>query len=415
MRARAALLILGAALVAGCSHRDHANPLDPLNPDTGGRPAGFQALADNGFVQLVWQPNTNPGVLGFQLARRISGSGSFVVFPGTRPPSSSGTVDVGLANGTTYEYQLSYVFERGLGPLPAVDHATPGPTHAWAADHGAGALRRLTADGHHVLLSVAAFSTPAELATDPKTGALWVSDPRAGTLTAYYENGAHVDAPGLNTPGFIAVDPGDNSAWVSDPGSSQVLHFLATGNPGTPASLGPLDNPAGLAVDPADHSLWLCEYGGNLVRRFSTTGAQLGIATVASPECIAIDSLTRTVWVTSPDYGRIVRLTSSMVPIDTLRGFSAPVGIAIDNRRGRIWVADFDAGAVVTLDRSGAVQSRAAGMPGARIVAVDLATGEGWVAARALQSVVHLSASGVVLESSGGFVDPTSVAIVSGR
>ena len=44
---RVAALLTVALLAAGCSERARLNPFDPANPDTGGQPAGFVAIAGN--------------------------------------------------------------------------------------------------------------------------------------------------------------------------------------------------------------------------------------------------------------------------------------------------------------------------------------------------------------------------------
>ncbi len=412
MRARAALLIAALALLAGCSRREHANPFDPANPSTGGRPAGFMALAENTFVRLRWASSNASGLVGFQLQRRAAGQAAFTPLGSTFPPGSAGFVDLGLANGTLYEYRLYHVFAAGVGGLPAEDHATPGRARAWATDFDAGALLRFTADGRYVAESVTGFGSPAEVTVDPGSGVVWCTDDGTGSVVAVAP-GAPVPlrVDGFRRPGALAVDPLDHAVWVCDEAASQLRHLRPNGLPATPSSIGSLDEPLGVAVDPADRSVWVCERAGNAVRRFSADGVQLGLAAVMLPSRLAMDSLTRVVWVSSFSLGQVVRLSSSLTPLDTLRGFVGPVGIGIDHRRGRIWVADPGAGAVVALDRSGTVQFRVTGLPGARAVAVDLASGEAWAVVSGAGRVVRISPAGAVLESVSGLALPWSIAL----
>ena len=50
-----ALAVLALVVLSGgCTDRPRSNPLDPNNPDTGGGPATFTAIAQNGQVELRW-------------------------------------------------------------------------------------------------------------------------------------------------------------------------------------------------------------------------------------------------------------------------------------------------------------------------------------------------------------------------
>ncbi len=412
MRARAAVLIAGLALVAGCSSRPHSNPFDPKNPETGGRPSGFVALAENTFVRLQWSPSTAPGLVGFELRRRIAGEPDYLVLPLQLPANSSGFVDLGLSNGTTYEYQLYHVFQNGPGGLPAEDRATPGLERAWATDPEAGMIARMTPDGRHIAAQVAGFSAPYELAVDDYSGVAWVGDIGDGSVSAVLPDGrVSVQVTGFSRPAGLAIDWLDRGLWVCDQSADLLRHLQPSGQPGTPSSIGGLDEPLAVAIDPADRSVWVTEHHGNQVRRFSVAGAQLGRTAVTLPWWIAIDSLTRDVWVSSYEQGQVVRMNSSMVPQDTIAGFLGPIGIDIDPRRGRVWIADAVASEVVVLDRAGAVLFRVRGLPGARSVSLDLKTGDAWVVATSLGRVAHVSSAGTVLESAGGFVSPRSVAV----
>src|SRR5438552_3379018 len=118
MRARLALLTLLAGTLAGCSVRERANPFDPHNRDTSGRPIGFARLAGNGAVAMRWQPVTGEGLVGFQVWRRTGGDLAFAPLSATLPVTASEYLDRGLVNGVDYSYRLYYVFDNGLGTRP---------------------------------------------------------------------------------------------------------------------------------------------------------------------------------------------------------------------------------------------------------------------------------------------------------
>ena len=70
MRRLLPILASATLLLAGCSRRERANPFDPLNPSTSGRPSGFVALAGDREVRLRWQAVQGNSLSGYQIFRR---------------------------------------------------------------------------------------------------------------------------------------------------------------------------------------------------------------------------------------------------------------------------------------------------------------------------------------------------------
>ena len=211
MRALARLLTLAVLLDIGCSTREHANPFDPANPVTGGRPADFVALAGDGRVTLEWRPIDAPGLLGYRLFRSLAPDTGFAAVSGVLPPATDQLPDVGLLDGVDHFYRLHYVFDRGLGPLYAADAATPGPLRPWVTDYAAPALELLTADGRHVAQRIggAVRDAAGDVDVDPAAGAVWTCDPRAGDVTIY----------AASTGSITHVVSGVWTRWTTPPGS----------------------------------------------------------------------------------------------------------------------------------------------------------------------------------------------------
>jgi streptogramin lyase len=372
------------------------------------------ALASDSRVTLAWDVAASAAVVGFVLERRGPADADFVTLATlTRDVSAVGDPDV--VNGSTYHYRLHYLFASGPGSNPAEDHATPGRARPWVSDVDAGALLRLTADGRHVVDRVEGqgLGAPAELAVDPGLGIVWASDVANGEVLGVLSSSVRpYRITGFLQPGAIAIDPLDHTLWVCDELAGSLRHLQPTGAPALPSSLGPFSTPLAVVIDPLDRSLWMGERDGDRVRRFAASGTQLGEVVVSSPSRLAIDSLTRDVWVTSVQAARVVRLSSELAPEDTLTGFEGPVGVAVDARRGRVWIADPVAGQLVALTRDGAVEFRVGGLPGVRAVAVDLASGEAWAAVSSAGRVVRVSPTGAVLESVAGLVRPWSVVLI---
>lgn len=414
MRAVAALLIL-AAVLAGCSSRDRLNPFDPANPRTGGRPADFRAFADDDFVLLRWTPQRQSGLTGFQLFRRGPGQPSFQAISGVLSPADGFFTDRGVANGSTYEYRLFYVFTDGLGDLPATDRATPGPVRPWVSEFNGGTIARLTADGRYVTSRSGGFNSANDLAVDRNTGVVWVSDPFGGKVQVFDPiQGTFVNISGLSEPGDLALDLSDQTAWICDTGAGAVRHYTRFGTQASP-SLDLLDQPIGVAFEQTNRILWVCERGGDRVRTFLSNGAAQWTVPLSRPSRVAIDSTTREGWVTSFTDGAVYRLSAVGVRLDSLTSLGGPIGVAVDPRRGRIWVCDALAGRLVALRRDATVEFQVTGLTEVREVAVDLATGDAWATLPPEGRVVRVGPDGTVLAQATGLIDPAAIAIDPGR
>jgi DNA-binding beta-propeller fold protein YncE len=412
MRPVVALLALLA--LGGCSNRERANPFDPKNPNTRGSPAGFTAIANDGFVDLHWLPAAGTGLIGYHLYRRAA-SDSFVALTGLLSPSVTSYRDRGLLNGVTNTYRLTYVFADIGESAPAEDVATPGRARPWVADASRGYLYRVTPDGRRVADGFGGFGGPTAVGLDPLRDLAWVSDGFGGRVAILDPStGRTTTLPGFVTPAALVVDVLNAVTWVCDEDAGKLWAFDPGGTPvGNPIE--PLSLPIGVDVDPFDHSVVVVERNGSRLRRFAPDHSLLATLTVPLPSRVAVDSLTRRAWVTSFTGHAVYRVPPSFTAIeDTVTGFSGPLGVAVDSRRGRIWVADAVAGQVIGLDRTGAVQVLVGGLPEARDVAVDLETGDVWVTVTGRGEVARLSTTGVVLQRLDAFAQPIGIAVSNG-
>ncbi len=413
MRRHAALLALALAL-AGCSERARLNPFDPANPHTGGRPAGFAAIASNQSVRLSWDRVDSPTLLGYQLFRLAPGDIAYRAITGVLAPTQTSLGDFGLVNGGLHRYRLYFVFAGGLGSLPAEDFATPGPLRPWVADYGARELVRLSADGRHVAESLEPDGGAYPVAVDVSlaSGRVWCVGPSGDVFV--YEPGSgrsNVVGQGLGTAGAVAVDPADSSAWVGDVGDGRLVHLLPSGAAADPPLLTALGYPGDIAVDAGDRSIWVVEQDSNRVRRYTAAGALAMMATVAMPSRVAVDPVTHEAWVTSYTSARVVRVSAAGAPLDTVTACAGPIGVAVDASRRRVWVADGAADRVVLLAMDGSVVATTPGQHGARELTVDPTTGEAWVTLGAVGAVTRLSPAGAELARVTGLASPWGIAL----
>jgi hypothetical protein len=417
MRVRRALLIpaalaaLGLVVVTGCAERERSNPFDPANQNTQGRPAGFMALARDGRVDCVWQPQTATGLVGYQLWRKTANETTYHAISAVLKPSVSRYSDLGLLNGLEHDYRLYYVFNTGPGAGPAEDVATPGPQVPWVADAADGALLEITADGRHVATSHNGFVRPVTVAVDTTTGHVWSSDPDAAEVRVLdAASGVSLTIPVSGTPGAIATVNGDSSAWVCAEDAGLVLHLGPDGQ-----RLGTWSGfslPLSVAVSGFDGSIWVCEHDGNRVwRRDLELGTTTNV-TLSQPSRVAVDAATGEAWVTSFANAVLWKLSPACVPMDTIGGFAGPVGVAVDAQRSTVWVADPSGDQVRVFAVDGTPRFTVTGLPGARSVAVDPLTGEGWVATIGSGEVIRISATGTVIHRLGGTGVPNDIAVM---
>ena len=412
MRRRAALLAL-ALLAAGCSERARLNPFDPANPGTGGRPADFAAVAGNQSVRLSWDYVSSPTLVGYQLFRLAPGDTAYRALTGVLPPDQTSLGDFGLLNGADHRYRLCFVFEEGLGPLPAEDIATPGPLRAWVADYGARELLRMSADCRHVAESFepAGGAYPVAVDVSLPTGRVWAVGPSGDVFV--YEPGSGrttVIGQGLGTLAAVAVDPADSSAWVGDVSEGRLVHLMPSGALADPPMLTALGYPGSIAIDAADRSIWVVEQDSNRVRRYTADGALAFMARVEMPSRVAVDPVTHEAWVTSFYAARLVRVSAEGALLDTVACGGA-IGIAVDAGRRRVWVADGGADRVLALAMDGSIVLTVTGQQGARELDVDPASGEVWVALGSAGAVSRLSPAGQELTRATGLASPWGIAL----
>lgn len=413
------VLLLAAGLAAGCSSRDRANPLDPANPLTQGRPTGFNALAGFANVRLRWDARPVSGLDGFQLQRRDHPDSAFRVLADLLPPASTQYLDSSVGNGVRYAYRLFYVRGGLASGAPSEDAATPGGVRPWVVDAGFDApafVALLTPDGRDVLLRYADWDSPTSLAVDGQTGLVWVSEPFAGNLGLLSASSGSVQrVPVPGQPFTMALDPQNGNVWLCDLDGA-VRHYSPSGVPVTPSVIPLLDSPSGVAVSRADRTWWVCERDGDRVRRYDPAGVPIATAFVLDPSRVAVDSTSQSAVVTSLARGRVVRVSASGARVDSTDAAAGPLGVDVDAARGTIWVADAVGGQLLGLRTSDlSVAVRVTGMPGVRDVAVEPATGDVWAVVNGLRSVWRLSASGTLLDRLDGFDNPQEVRLDTGR
>jgi hypothetical protein len=391
--------VLAVLLLAGCSTRDHSNPLDPQNPDTHGNPEWLFAIADDGAVDLSWKV---PTYVDLDAVRLIDAASDQVLWTGG---DGRGVFrDLGLQNGVTRTYRLDLVLNSGtiLG-LP-VEKATPGKNIPWVYDLGRGEVVRLSPDGLRRRTGYFDSATLAVVA-DPDSGFVLALDFFSGRILTLdrdakerwvVENYARPNAGAFVRGGW----------WVSDSGLGVVRRLNAQGIVLREFSgfTFPLDVAA-----VGDSAVWVADATGPVSLIHLGRGI-VAVDTLRSPRALAATQEGGT-WVADSDADQLVRLGPTGNVMLRLDGYPGVEALAGDPLGNGVWVGDRSHRRVALLDADGNVVMSAPGFPAPSSLSVAPDGSEVWVADAALGFIVRLSRTGEVLDRSLDLSNPVSVSV----
>jgi hypothetical protein len=361
-------------LLSGCEGRDHSNPFDPSNPDTGGTPPLLSARARNGSVSLAWDTGPLEGIRLLRIYRREGDGAPLLLTPEGIDPEVTTLVDSTVINGGDYAYRLELDLDSGARPTSAWDEATPGTAIAWFADSEGGGLGRLTADGRDLLGRIHEGLWYLDLAADPAGGGFWAAEYLEGSLERYRGDGAPVVRVAVPGARAVAVEPGGANVWVGSFTTGGLQRWSATG---TVAWSDPDTGPIDALVSPQPGDVWaacatgevrlyrddallfaipgfqrpvaFALSGGNRifvldheareVRLFDYAGFPMGTSDpiFTSPTDIESDGAGGA-WIADADRGGLVHIDGALVEIGTLPADGA-IGVTWDDRDGLLWIA----------------------------------------------------------------------------
>ena len=392
------LTLLLISLV-GCGSREHENPLDPENPDTGGEPQWLIATADDGAVDLTWRV---PVYDDLDAVRLIDVANDVVIWTGG--DGRKLYRDPGLANGVTRTYRLDLVLNSGtIIDLP-VERATPGTNIPWVYDVGRGEVVRMSPDG---LRRRTGYFDPAALAV--------VAHPDSGfVLVLDFFSGSILELDREARERWVKDDYGRPNAgdyvrggwWVSDSEQRVVRRLDESGTvvrEFTDFSF-PFD-----VVAVGDSAAWVADATGS-VTRLHLNGEALVVDSLLSPRILA-PTPDGGVWVADRDAAEIVRISASGHVLRRVAGYPGIEALAGDPISGGVWVGDRARRSVTLLDDQGQVVVSTLGFPTPSSLSVSPDGSEVWVADPTLGDLVRLSRSGEIIERSLDLSSPASVSV----
>jgi len=393
--------------VTSCSSRDRDNPFDPLNPNTGGEPFVFNGIADDGRAQLTWTTSDLADLEGYVLVRSVLGGGS----PDDTARYELGVnqtlfQDKGLTNGTTYLYNLGFLFDD-IPTWTNSDTLTPGSAVPWVLDGYAGVLIRLSPDGRDRASSFSMSSVFSDLDVIPADESAWVSDYFNRKIYHIGTDGVLIEY--IEVSGFpvaIAVDEIRARVWVSQTEPAALVRYSG----GVRDRYFEMnDYPLSLSIDQESGTLWACSPGGRTVIRVDDAVLNRSSG-YDSPRAIVYDPVIRVAWVATRS--AVISLNSQFQQVTTMSGFSYPEDIALDMERGYLWIADTGNSRVLKYDRDANHILTVTGLTEPYSVAVDVEKEECWITDSYEGTVIRVSGEGQFIKKKDGFLSPYGIGII---
>jgi DNA-binding beta-propeller fold protein YncE len=399
--ARLFLVVVAAAAAAGCSTRDHLNPLDPENPATGGEPRWLSAVADRGAVDLAWSV---PAYRDLETVIVLDLTAGDTLAAGA--PGDGSVRRAPVPDGVERRFRLDLALTGGRVLSLPEEIATPGPAVVWVYDVGPEAVIRMAPDGRETRFRI---DDPSGLtvAADPDSGSVLAVDFYAGRVSLFDREGRlRWSDESFSRPiyavhaaeGWWVADPGDGTVTLLDPAGA-VLYADSTFV--TPVDLAPAGPGA----------VWVADRSGRVGRLRRGEGTVDSTTAYAAPYLVS-ETADGGVWVADHQSEALVRLDASLVERARVKGLPGLNDLASDPVDGvAVWGADRGGRRVVRFAADGSAAASLAGVisPSALVVSPD--GSEIWVTDPSRGELIRLARDGSVIARSRGLGVPTALAV----
>ncbi len=406
-------------LTEGCKGRDHINPLDPMNPSTGGTPDNLNALAGDEEVRLAWNDLDLHDLVGYDLLRLEGDSPETTTLNQSRiPPEDTTWTDADVLNSHTYTYILRFLAPHSERYYSASDVATPGPTTAWTVDLDSPALWRITPDARDRLTRVTGLSGPMDVEISPDGQSIWVADYFGRRVIKYGIDGDFLlehsnSGAGRGLPVTLGVRASDHTLWIGYRSPGGVSQVDDSGN--ELAFFPYISDPIDIDIDQGDGTVWVASRGeGTVYRKGPGEEDFTAIGGFSNPVSLSADPVYGRCWIAddngvtilSKDGGTLFALGDIQPP---------PVKVAVNTGDGSCWIAHY--AETWTITRVGPSFTTDLDVPGFEFIsdlAVDPVEGSCWLAAATSMEgrVIKVSKDGDILGSVGGFVYPSAISVL---
>jgi len=330
------LVVFLITLLWGCAKRKHSSPLDPLNPETHGKPPGLQVVSDHHNVILNWPVLALNSITGICIYRSTDSSAAEKII--TLPPLKKTFVDSHTVYNTTYHYSYSLVADGYESPHSEPQSITPGPSFFYVSLASIGQILKLTFDVEHTYKRITRSGFPAVMALAGQGKGLWVADEYLGEIYRLTNSGY----PLFSISGFgritsIDYDTSRLVLWIADSKNKRVVAVDTLGY-GKFAITG-FEYPRQLRVNQKNGDCWIVDSGQNVLVHSNRSRSNLQtIRNLAAPKWVSLPEIDGSVWVA--DSSRVVHISEKGKIESEFSGFIYAYEVEIDPKRNALFVLD---------------------------------------------------------------------------
>ncbi|HDP98808.1 MAG TPA: hypothetical protein ENN22_06450 [bacterium] len=352
-------MLLGVIFIFSCVERDRLNPLDPKNPETGGRPQRLNIYSEYNRVYLSWRSVDNQDKIWFRIYRKQNAETEFDMLDQISGDSNQ-YVDTTVQYDIRYVYRLTFVgddFESAPSDTVSI---TPGPTFIWAGDFYERTLVKLTHDCSHQIKRFPIAAYPWSIYLADNKNDFWITDALLNRLLVYDLRTSElrfITAFDKGRPIELKIDQQRDRIWVLDNKNNSVHTFNQRGS--LLNSLHGFSKAEDLDVDRNDGVCWVTDSQRRKLFRIDFHFRMDSLALdLYSPTKIAINQRTRQIWLI--DSNRLLKISDQGEIILSINsGLNAPLELAVDESNGNCWVIDWSQ----SDSRSGVIGFSDAGIP----------------------------------------------------
>jgi hypothetical protein len=392
-------VLIFPAFLYQCTERERSNPLDPLNPFTGGRPAAPRVISFQDTVLLSWTPLQLSSITRYNLYRRLAHEINYTQIA-SLPTGIFEYMDMGAAYDTVRSYRLSASTANFESPLSDSVLIRPGPSYIWAIDFDNGEVVKLTHDGVHEIFRAGTFLRPLNLDVNPQDHTAWVVDPIMQEVTKFTGNSRQENrifvGRGISD---IVVDTTDGSFWTLQADSGVVAHYSSSGE--ILSRVTRFQNPYALALHQKTRRAWVLDKGRGEIYEVDDFSIQLRFAGYESALDIAVDSNANKLWVAASD--AVVLADLELLQTQRTEGFRFLARVAVNEKTGECWAADwlerFGNSNIIKLSSDGQVDFSLGGFAEPKSLSVNFFNGHCFIAEPEIREFIELDATGQIVSA----------------
>ncbi len=332
--------LLVVHFLCSCSDRERLNPIDPQNPETGGRPQGLRVYSEYDQATLRWLNIQLNNFLGYNIYRKSTDDTSFQ-FIYLTPPDSQVFIDKNLTYDTKYQYYITVKAQDFESRPSDTVSVTPGPTFIWASDVTFRYVLKLTHDCTSVIKRVPIDGYPYAIEMIPGTGELWYTDILMNRVYAIdgQFNQRIVDDFETGEPIDLSFDKFNDRVWIADETRGKIHVYRNQGS--KIFELDKFVRPYSLESYQSDGACWLADRDGDTIYKLGINGGiDIQIDSLYRPTDVTVNQETGDCWVA--DSSRVLLYNKyGILKLTIDQGLIYPLDVAVDSELGNCWVLDF--------------------------------------------------------------------------